>query len=197
MISLKGFIPQLSAQLGTTPNALYERQRALVRGGLLDPLGGRGPGSGVRASAETVAMLLIAELATENLSETERRTREIASATAVGTSRTCELTGASQFVDALVTVLTDTAILRKVRNLRVSRHSPEAEIEFRSSPKRYRSSRFSSTAGQRPSIDVIATIDGKTITAIASKARTLAVRNIVEAPTPSRSARSGRKLKFR
>ena len=63
MASLKGYIPGLARILGTTPDALYERQRALVRAGLLDQGAGRGPGRGVRAPEAAVAFRVIATLA--------------------------------------------------------------------------------------------------------------------------------------
>jgi hypothetical protein len=73
--SLKALIPPLAKLWGLNPNALYERQRALIRAGLLEARPGRGPGSGVEASPESVAMLLISVLATDSLSEVEEKTR--------------------------------------------------------------------------------------------------------------------------
>src|SRR5215211_4926587 len=58
--SLKALIPAIAQVLEMNPATLYERQRALVRSGLLKTKSGRGPGSGVRASADSVAILLIA-----------------------------------------------------------------------------------------------------------------------------------------
>jgi hypothetical protein len=75
MFGLKKFISQLSEVLGMSELALIERQRALVRAGLLPAAEGRGPGSGVRVTAETVATLLTAVLATASLSETVAETR--------------------------------------------------------------------------------------------------------------------------
>ena len=80
--SLRSYLFKLSELLGLTPIALYERQRELVRAGLLHAEGTRGPGAGVRLSPEAVAVLLISVLATDSLSEVAERTREIAGATA-------------------------------------------------------------------------------------------------------------------
>jgi len=80
MFGLKKFIPQLSVVLGMSELALIERQRALVRFKLLDTAEGRGPGSGVRLTAEAVATLLIAVLATASLSETVSATRSFVNA---------------------------------------------------------------------------------------------------------------------
>ena len=80
--SLRSYLFKLSELLGLTPIALYERQRELVRAGLLHAEGTRGPGAGVRLSPESVAVLLISVLATDSLSEVAERTREIAGATA-------------------------------------------------------------------------------------------------------------------
>ena len=76
--SLKAFIPKLAKALEMNPTALYERQRALVRGGLLEAKAGHGPGSGVRLSPESVAMLLISVLATQSLVDVESTTRDAA-----------------------------------------------------------------------------------------------------------------------
>src|SRR4051794_2381170 len=78
--SLKGYIPGLARHLGVTPAALYERQRALVRAGDLELAEGRGPGSGVRADCRGIALLLLAVLATDSLSQVETRTKEMSAA---------------------------------------------------------------------------------------------------------------------
>src|SRR5665213_457167 len=78
--SLKGYTPGLGRLLGVSAAALYERQRALVRGGLLEIEGGRGPGSGVRVTARALALLIISVLATDSLAETASRTRKVAAA---------------------------------------------------------------------------------------------------------------------
>lgn len=70
MIGLKTFIPALAAVLGVSELALYERQRSLVRDGLLTKTEGQGPGSGVRFTSEAVATLLIAILTTSSLKKT-------------------------------------------------------------------------------------------------------------------------------
>jgi len=81
MNSLKSIIPLLSDVLRFSENALYERQRALVRGGLIKATAGRGPGSGVKATADNVAMLIISVLATDSLSDVVVETGIIAKAT--------------------------------------------------------------------------------------------------------------------
>jgi hypothetical protein len=71
-LSLKGYSIDLADYLGITPLAVYERQRALVRLGVL-PLEGKGPNRGVRAAPSAVAAVLIAALFAENLSEIDDR----------------------------------------------------------------------------------------------------------------------------
>lgn len=75
--SLKAFIPRLSELLRLSPDAVYERQRALRADGLLDHIEGRGPGSGVRLSAESVAILVVALMATDSPTETPAATRRV------------------------------------------------------------------------------------------------------------------------
>jgi hypothetical protein len=124
--SLKGFIPTLAKLVGVTPAALYERQRALARVGLLKMKSGRGPGSGVRLTAESVAMLLIALLATDSLSETEERVRIFAKLR----SARCPLTGANAFADALSAILASSDLSKRVRSISVTRTGPTAEIYY-------------------------------------------------------------------
>ena len=103
--SLKAYAPLLAWRLGTTPAALYERQRALVREGMLDQSAGRGPGSGVQVGLYPVALLLVAVLATDSLSETAERVRIFAAAKAIAANGLCPLTGQQTFVEAVARVL--------------------------------------------------------------------------------------------
>lgn len=107
--SLKSLIPSLAHELKFSEAALYERQRALVRAGLLHSSGGRGPGSGVRATTDAIALLLISLLATDSLSETADRTKALANLKSV-TGR-CPLTGKKTFIDAVTAALQDTSFL--------------------------------------------------------------------------------------
>ena len=74
MISLKAFLPTLADFTGLSVTALYERQRALVRLGLLPAPTKRGPNSGgAMATPGTVAVMLISVLVTDSLSEMDDR----------------------------------------------------------------------------------------------------------------------------
>lgn len=128
MISLKAFGPVLAEALGTTPAAVYERQRALVRQGLLPAPIGRGRGNGLPASAGAVAMMIIAMMVTDNLSETDDRVRRVAGAEYVGKKRgrkspkpRCPLTGKRDFVSALTALLRMTELPARI-SLVVSRN---------------------------------------------------------------------------
>ena len=68
----------MSEALQLSPHTLYERQRVLVRSGLLPYVEGRGPGSGVRLTVDAVAMLLISILATDDLAAAAEPTRTLA-----------------------------------------------------------------------------------------------------------------------
>jgi DNA-binding IscR family transcriptional regulator len=117
--SLKGLISVLAKHVDMTPAALYERQRALVRAGLLQAKPGRGPGSGVRATPESVSMLLISILATGNLSETEERSKLIADLKSE--TKLCPLTGKKTFATALATVLASEELSKRLRWIDVER----------------------------------------------------------------------------
>jgi hypothetical protein len=113
MISLKAFAPVLAEALGTTPAAIYERQRALVRQGLLPAPVGRGRGHGLPASATTVAIIIIAMMVTDNLSDTDDRVRMVAEAQFFNNKHwgrhtpkpRCALTGRRDFKSALIALL--------------------------------------------------------------------------------------------
>src|SRR5436309_201724 len=84
MSSLKAFLPILSGFVGLSPDALYERQRALVRLHLLPKPTTRGRNGGVPATPDAVAMMLIAVLATDNLSDMDDRIEMLANRKAIG-----------------------------------------------------------------------------------------------------------------
>ncbi|MBR0760751.1 hypothetical protein [Bradyrhizobium japonicum] len=116
MISLKAFGPALAEAFSTTPSAIYERQRALVRLGLLPAPIGRGRGNGLPASAEAVAMIIIAMMVTDNLSEMDDRVRRMAAAEHRRLQKRgipkprCALTGERDFKSALMALLRMTEI---------------------------------------------------------------------------------------
>jgi len=125
MIGLKAFIPELSKALNISEIALYERQRALVRAGLLDHPGGRGPGSGVRLSPEAVAMMLIAVLVTDSLSETATAAKLLAKAKRgrgpAYKKFESSLGGADTFKAALINALSSDEIAKEISVVRVYR----------------------------------------------------------------------------
>jgi len=84
MIGLRTFLKDFAetTQLARF-DTLYERQRELVRCGLLPQLRGRGPGSGVPLSAETLATFLIGVLATDKLADLGERTAALCKAVPV------------------------------------------------------------------------------------------------------------------
>ena len=129
--SLKAYAPLLAWRLGTTPAALYERQRALVREGMLDQSAGRGPGSGVQVGPYPVALLLVAVLATDSLSETAEKVRIFAAAKASPADGLCPLTGEQTFVKAVARVLDrNQAHWRKIETITVRRTSGQGVIAF-------------------------------------------------------------------
>ena len=138
MMSLKAFAPILATTLGTTPAAIYERQRALVRRGLLPAPIGRGRGNGLPATAETVAMILIAMMVTDNLSDTDNRVQKLAEAQVNGKrgrgslkhfKPRCGLTGKRDFKAALIAILRSEELATAVV-VQVSRSDLSANIHY-------------------------------------------------------------------
>lgn len=140
-VSLKSLLPALSDALGDDPGALYERQRALVRVGLLEFAPGKGPGSGVRATPESVAALVISRLASVNWAEAPTRAREIV--TAQASSGRCSLTGATNFKDAFAAILSDERLAARVIEIRVTTSHGEAEIIYGKAQKATRTTKRS------------------------------------------------------
>ena len=120
--SLKNVVLRLAEQLGLPPAAFYERQRVLVRAGLLASRSGRGPGSGVRATPESVALMLIAILAGGPLSDTPTSTRKIANLKS--TKGPCPFTGKKTFGSALSATLGSEELAKKVAFIDVYRSGP-------------------------------------------------------------------------
>ncbi len=129
--SLKAYAPRLAWRLGTTPAALYERQRALVRDGMLDQSEGRGPGSGVQVGPYPVALLLVAVLATDSLSETAEKVRIFAMAKSTAAGGRCPVTGEQIFVEAVASVLDKgQPHWRKIQSITVRRTSGRGLIAY-------------------------------------------------------------------
>jgi hypothetical protein len=107
------------------PAAIYERQRALVRAGLLEQRPGHGPGSGVLATPRSFALLLISIVATPNLSEVERQTKIVANLRS--RMKSCPLTDKATFVSALTAVLESEELAKRVSFLMVERGGRESD----------------------------------------------------------------------
>lgn len=81
MIGLRTFLKDFAKTTELASfDSLYERQRELVRCGLLHSVEGRGPGSGVPLNAETLATFLIGVLASDKLSDLGKRTEALINA---------------------------------------------------------------------------------------------------------------------
>jgi hypothetical protein len=164
MPSLKGHIPMLARLLGMTQAALYERQRALVRAGLLDQSKGRGPGSGVRLDASSLAVLLICVLAAGNLTDSEARVRAIQSALPIGQDR-CPYTAMWTFMGALMVILV--SMSARVIEISVSRTADRASFKYRDLAGNVKVSEFAGTRRTEPGIAVLATLSHSPLQIIA------------------------------
>jgi hypothetical protein len=111
--SLKSILPALGRILGASPNALYERQKTLTAEGLLKVVPGRGPGSGVHATPESIALLLIGTFSGLGITEVGPTARVLAEAGAQDGEK-CPLTGAKNCRDALARILADQSLADRV-----------------------------------------------------------------------------------
>ena len=109
---------------------------------------GRGPGSGVRATPKSLALLAIAVVAGGSLSEIENHVRTLANIKS--STKHCPLTGKATFASALTAVLADETLAQRVRWIRIERGSSSFEaqivydvnLEARDHSKRLPSSHF-------------------------------------------------------
>ena len=130
MIGLKTYLPQIAPLLGMSAEMAYERQRALVREGILKPRPGRGPGSGVSADEDSLAVLLISILSHDLLTETpvtnfycELRSSQ----------KKCPITGAKTFRKALSSLLANPVLLEEQESMLVEvirGSEPQADVGF-------------------------------------------------------------------
>jgi hypothetical protein len=127
--SLKSCLPVLADVLKANLATLYERQRALVREGLLESLPGHGRGKGVRTSPESIATLIIGMLASVSLAEVGSLARSFSKAVpALGP--VCPLTGAKTFQGALSCIFSDESLSKRVNEITVRVNAGHAAIAF-------------------------------------------------------------------
>jgi hypothetical protein len=126
--SLQGCLPVLAEALNANRTTLYERQRALVREGLLDALPGHGRGSGVRATPESIAMLTIGMLASVSLADVGPLARSFSEAGSIASK--CPFTGAKTFHGALSRILSDESLAKRVNGITVRVNAGHAAIAF-------------------------------------------------------------------
>jgi hypothetical protein len=128
--SLKASIPLLAKILRLNPHAIYERQRALVRGGVLQSVPGRGPGSGTFFKPEPVGVLLISMLATDSIKDSAEITSAFCNAPRASYSsrRQNALGGALTFKAAIVNALTIDKYAEEIAIVRVHRMQSTAQI---------------------------------------------------------------------
>ena len=159
MPSLKGYTPIFASILGMSAAALYERQRALVREGLLNANEGRGPGSGVRATAPGIALLILSVLASDRLTESVERTRILAESELAGIPDNFEYAGLKTLLDFITYILTQKAASIRVSQITVSRTSDFAEITYSDDNGNTQFVEFRGPAWQEPAISISASMN--------------------------------------
>jgi hypothetical protein len=128
MIGLKTYLPQIAPLLGMSAEMAYERQRALVREGVLKPRPGRGPGSGVSADEDSLAVLLISILSHDLLTEAQA-TKFYCEL--ISPQNKCPITGAKTFRKALSTILANPVLPAKKILVEVRRgFEPRADVSL-------------------------------------------------------------------
>jgi hypothetical protein len=159
MASLKSYTDRLAPVLGISQAMLYERQRRLVRDGVLRPAReGRGPGNGVIASPLSVCYLLIAALSGNDLEGTSVRTTKLAAASK----------GKVQFRTALVDLLASASCRQTLKGITISQSSAWAQIHYKRSGNLTVTDTFSAGEKRPPPVRILSQIDGEVICDIAN-----------------------------
>jgi hypothetical protein len=128
MIGLKTYLTQIAPLLGMSAEMAYERQRALVREGILKLRPGRGPGSGVSADEDSLAVLLISILSHDLLTEA-RATKVYCEL--ISSQNKCPITGAKTFRKALSTILANPVLPAEKILVEVMRgYEPRADVSL-------------------------------------------------------------------
>jgi hypothetical protein len=175
--SLKSLFPTLGKILNISPSALYAYQLRYVDAGILEATPGRGPGSGVRASPETMAQFLIGLVTNASVEENVGLARNLGNARA--TAGECPLTGAKRFKDALARILGSEALAARVRLLELGITSGQVNIQFDGTPAsagpelwvadRPKDSNFAGTSSKRHPIYFDAVIPADTLLSLAKE----------------------------
>jgi hypothetical protein len=126
--SLNAILPALGDILDEPPDTLRTRQRALVAARLLDSKPGKGPGSGVPATPKALAQFLIGTCTGAD----GPFARGIARATPAGTmpTGTTRLTDAATFVEELAAILSDEALAKRVKQIRIVTRGGLVDINY-------------------------------------------------------------------
>lgn len=165
MASLKSFLPILGSHLHATPEALYERQRALMRLGTLDPGAGRGPGGGVRLNGDSMAVMLLSALTADNWSDVGANISQIAAGRPSGdlppwlSKRTT--------AGALSEVLENDDIAARIQAVTLYREWQSLMIQWLEPKGEYHVTVFNGTTPTEPPIVTSGRIKGNTLQAIA------------------------------
>ena len=165
--SLKRLITDVSTLTGMSQAAVYERQRALVRARLLKTERGRGPGSGVRGTPESMALLLISLLATGNLSDVGLSTSTFANLE--NKEDSCPLTGKRTLAEAVTALLASKELARSIITINLSQETKESEIAYRDPSKggSILSSEFGLAGPEGPGLSMSARLSGDVVERLA------------------------------
>jgi len=128
-------IPPMAKLLRTTQPVLYERQLALMREGIIKHPGGRGPGSGARATPDTATALLIAYAGSDVVAGVSDRVTELASMRLPFKQKRCAVSGAATFGEAVTWCLSSYYNAVKVNEMHTSRTGLYASISYVRGPK--------------------------------------------------------------
>jgi hypothetical protein len=106
--ALKTLLPKLELAFGMDASNIYERQRSLIRAGLIEA-GTRGRGNGAPASPKNLALLLLALMAAENPASAAERVKDLIelcpARVPINKKGICCFTGRKNLVDAIAHVI--------------------------------------------------------------------------------------------
>lgn len=131
MTSLNAFLPALSELVGVSQGVLYERQRSLVRLGLINSRPGRGPGSGVSLTAQNLAVLLIGYAGSASLADVERTAAVCAAAPFEHDQNfACPVTGKWFFIDIVTKALSQPDLASRIPRIEIDLNGNQILVTY-------------------------------------------------------------------
>lgn len=128
-VTLAAIDPDIGSIFAIPATTVRERQRELVRAAMLTSLPGRGRGSGVVATADSIAVLITSLISSLSLTKSAQETKRFFRAR--HETGICPFTGESEFGSAFIKILRSEALYQTINNVRIRLTQGDVTIAHR------------------------------------------------------------------